>query len=181
MLRRGLIVILALFATGCGESESETPAPANRAEPEPAARQASPGPLPSPVAETSAPPQEAARRESGAEDAAAALRRYYALIEAGDYDAAWALRWHGAADDAESKAAFARQYSGYSQYRVQVGEASLPSGAAGSLYVEVPVQIQGRTKEGEPFASVGTVTMRRVNDVPGATAEQKNWRVYSRD
>lgn len=179
MLRPGLIVILALCAAGCGDSE--TAAPVNRAEPEPAARQASPGPLPSPAAETSPPPEEAAGRENGAEDAAAALRRYYALIEAGDYDAAWALRWHGAADDAESKAAFAKQYSGYSQYRVQVGEASPPSGAAGSLYVEIPVQIQGRTNEGEPFASVGTVTMRRVNDVPGATAEQKSWRVYSRD
>lgn len=167
---------LLLAACGGGEKQDERKGAGGNglaAAPAPAA-------LPPIAAEASAPPEEGSPQEGQAGDAAAALRTYYALIEAGDYDGAWALRWHGAADDAKSKAAFADHYSGYSDYRAQIGAPSEPAGAAGSLYVEIPVQIQGRTKEGEPFVSVGTVTMRRANDVPGATPEQRRWRVYSR-
>ena len=52
--------------------------------------------------------------------------------------------------------------------------------AAGSLYVEVPVQTYGKLQDGTPFSSAGTVTMRRSNDVPGATAEQRRWRIHTR-
>ena len=44
--------------------------------------------------------------------------------------------------------------------------------------VEVPVQLYGRMKDGKPFGSAGTITLRRANDVPGATAAQRRWRIY---
>jgi hypothetical protein len=46
-------------------------------------------------------------------------------------------------------------------------------GAAGSLYYEVPVTL--RFDGGPP--QTGTLTLRRVNDVPGASAEQLVWRI----
>ena len=51
-------------------------------------------------------------------------------------------------------------------------------GAAGSSYVDIPFRLYGRLKDGKPFNQVGTVTLRRVNDVPGSTEEQRSWRIY---
>jgi hypothetical protein len=34
-------------------------------------------------------------------------------------------------------------------------------------------------KNGESFGSAGTVTLRRVNGVPGATPAQLRWRIYT--
>ena len=45
--------------------------------------------------------------------------------------------------------------------------------------MEIPVQLYGQMKSGESFGSAGTVTLRRVNDVPGATAAQRRWRIYT--
>lgn len=131
-----------------------------------------PGGLPddgTPVSEVPAAP-------GGAQEAATVLETYYALIEAGKYDEAWKLRWTKPGD---SSAAFVDSFGKYASYHANVGAPSEPQGAAGSLYVEVPVQIYGRLKSGEPFSSAGSVTLRRSNDVPGSTAEQRRWRIYS--
>ena len=49
-------------------------------------------------------------------------------------------------------------------------------GAAGSVFIEVPARVVL-----EPESLAGTVTLRRVNDVPGSTAEQRRWHVYRTD
>jgi len=54
-------------------------------------------------------------------------------------------------------------------------------GAAGSSYVDFPVQLYGRTNDGKEFNSRGTMTLRRANDVPGSTAEQRKWHIYKAD
>ena len=54
-------------------------------------------------------------------------------------------------------------------------------GAAGSLYVTVPVQIYARQKSGEELHQLGKATLRRVNDVPGSTAAQRAWHIYRID
>jgi len=51
-------------------------------------------------------------------------------------------------------------------------------GAAGSSYVEMPVRMYGKLRAGGPFSSLQTVTLRRVNDVPGSTEEQRRWHIY---
>ena len=43
--------------------------------------------------------------------------------------------------------------------------------------VEVPVQVYGRLADGRPFNMLGPMTLRRVNDVPGSTAEQRRWHI----
>ena len=104
------------------------------------------------------------------------LQTYYALIEDGKYQEAWRLRTPG---EGETAAEFATGFARYAEYHALVGTPSEISGAAGSLYVEVPVQIYGRLKDGKPFSSAGTVTLRRSNDVPGSTAEQRRWHIYT--
>lgn len=122
------------------------------------------------------PVSEAPFAPESAQGAANVLQTYYALIEAGKYEEAWKLREPSAA--APSAKEFADSFARYSEYHAQVGAPSDISGAAGSLYVEVPVQTYGRMKDGKSFSNAGTVTLRRSNDVPGATAEQRRWRLY---
>ncbi|PWG02601.1 hypothetical protein [Sphingosinicella humi] len=123
------------------------------------------------------PVAEAPFAPDSAQGAANVLQSYYALIEQGDYDAAYALR--SASADGPSAAEFAASFEQYAEYHAQIGAPSNIEGAAGSLYVEVPVQIYGRQKDGKPFSSAGTVTLRRSNDIPGSTAEQRSWRIYT--
>jgi hypothetical protein len=111
-----------------------------------------------------------------AQGAANVVQTYYALIEAGDYPGAHALRWDS---DTLSLAAFEANFAPYAEYHATVGAPSEIQGAAGSLYVEVPVQTYGRRKDGKPFGSAGTIALRRINDVPGSTATERRWRIYT--
>ena len=83
------IALLALLLAACG-SERETPEQTRQRQ----KVEQPPMPELQPPAET---PQD---REDGG-DAAATLRRYYARIQAGDYDAAWAMRSGEAGDEAQ--------------------------------------------------------------------------------
>ena len=59
---------------------------------------------------------------------------------------------------------------------VVMGEPGPMEGAAGSIFIEVPARVVL-----EPESLAGTVTLRRVNDVPGSTPEERRWRVYRTD
>jgi hypothetical protein len=66
---------------------------------------------------------------------------------------------------------------GYSEVHLQIGRPGDLEGAAGSIYVSVPTVLYGKRKDGNPFSRSGEMTLRRVNDVPGSTAEQRTWRI----
>jgi hypothetical protein len=150
-----------LLATGCGR-EAESPEEAqNRV------RAAQP---PMPELEPPVPTQRD-REESG--DAATALNRYYARIEAGDYDSAWAMRSGEGGDAARRR--FADNFRAYSSYHADVGLPSEPVASGGYSYVEVPVMIRGTFRGGKPFASAGSVTLRRAVSGGG----DRSWRVYT--
>ena len=110
------------------------------------------------------------REESG--DAAAALRRYYAAIEAGDYDSAWTMRSGEAGDEARRR--FADNFRAYESYQADIGTPSEPVEAKGWAYVEVPVMIRGTFKGGKPFSSAGSVTVRKSTSAGG-----EGWRIYT--
>jgi hypothetical protein len=146
---------------------ARAPAPPASVPPGPGA----PGGLPddrTPVSEAPVP-------DASAQGAAKVVQSYYALIEAGRYAEARAL-WPG--EPSASDAAFAAGFAGYSDYHAQIGAPGGMEGAAGSSYVEVPVVLYGRTKDGAAFSRKAKVTLRRVNDVPGSTAEQRRWHIY---
>ena len=72
---------------------------------------------------------------------------------------------------------FAASFAKFASYNAQIGAPGQIEGAAGSLFVEVPVVVYGTMKTGEPVNLKGKVRLRRVNDVPGATADQLSWHI----
>lgn len=160
---------VALVLMGCspaGQPEANATAAANVVEP------AAPA-IPVPEA----PVAEAPIEEASAEAAAQVVRDYYALLESGRYGEAWALWSDGGRASEMSREAFADSFAKYAGYHAEVGEPGRIEGAAGSLYVEVPVVITGRLESGGEVRMEGPVTLRRVNDVPGSKAEQRRWHI----
>lgn len=113
------------------------------------------------------PISEAPFTPTSAQGAANVLQTYLALIEAGKVDEAAKLRIDGQAVD----------LSPYETYHAEIGAPGAIEGAAGSFYVEVPVVLYGRLTKGGQFHQSGRAILRRVNDVPGSTAEQRRWRI----
>lgn len=99
------------------------------------------------------------------------VETYYALIESGRTAEAAKLRRDGVQEDLKP----------YASLHAQVGAPGQVEGAAGSLYVDVPVVLYGRMNSGGEYHASGKATLRRVNDVPGATAEQLKWRIEKID
>ena len=168
---RPLLGCLALLAAGCGDEESASPPP-------PAAEprvEAPPPPVAQPRAE--APRAEAPdTTDAAGEDARAVLRRYYALIEAGDLEAAWAMR----SGDRAGFERFRATFAGYESYRANVGVPSEPVASGGWLYVEVPVMITGRERGGAPVGTAGSVSMRRAApDSASASPGQRVWHIFT--
>lgn len=124
------------------------------------------------------PLSEAPFTEDSAQGAANVVQTYYALLGGRAFDKAWVLwRDGGKASGQPTATAFAASFDRYAQYNAEVGGPGAIEGAAGSLYVTVPVVIYGRLKTGEEVHEKGQATLRRVNDVPGSTAEQRRWHI----
>lgn len=128
----------------------------------------SPGALP----DDRTPVSEAPFTATSAQGAADVVQRYFAFAESGRYAEAARLR-----APAPENAALKAELDGYDSYHGLVGAPGAVEGAAGSLYVEVPVQVYGRLKDGREVHKGGVAVLRRTNDVPGSTAEQRLWRI----
>jgi hypothetical protein len=159
MKRTALISVLLLAA--CGR-DSDAPR-----QPDNLSRAAQP---PMPELE---PPAPTAKDREDSGDAAATLTRYYARLEAGDYDAAWEMRSDEGSEAARRR--FADNFRAYATYEADVGIPSEPVVANGFAYVEVPVMIRGTFRGGKPFASAGSVTVRRATTGEG----DRGWRIYT--
>jgi hypothetical protein len=103
------------------------------------------------------------------------VANYAALLEQRKFDEAFALWDPGAAGITREQ--FARQFADYKTIDAEVGDVAPPEGAAGSIYDDVQLTLTGDKKDGSPYTVTGPVTLRRVNDVPGSTAEQRRWRI----
>jgi len=67
------------------------------------------------------------------------------------------------------------------EVHLEIGAPGDPGGAAGSIYVTVPIRLYGVGAGGAAFSRSAAVTLRRVNDVPGSTEDQRRWRIQSID
>jgi hypothetical protein len=104
------------------------------------------------------------------------VETYADLLVKGRFDAAHDL-WTG---DSLSDAQFADKWRAYGRFKgAAVDDPGPPEGAAGSIYVDVPLQLFGTTRAGQHFSLSGKLTLRRVNDVPGSTEEQRLWHIHS--
>ncbi|MDO7843228.1 hypothetical protein [Sphingomonas immobilis] len=129
------------------------------------------------LADDRTPISEAPFTPESAQGAADVVQRYYALLGEKKYKAAWSLWADSGMASRMTPAAFAASFGRYSEYHGNVGAPGEIEGAAGSLYVTIPVQPYGRiAATGKPAYLIGTVTLRR-SEVDGATTEQKRWHI----
>jgi hypothetical protein len=107
-----------------------------------------------------------------AEAAGQLVQRYGALVEQKRWAEANAL-W----GDAASAAEFEGKLAQFAQVHLEIGNPGDPEGAAGSIYVTMPVILYGDQLDGQPFRRAGEAALRRVNDVPGSTEAQRHWHI----
>jgi hypothetical protein len=72
---------------------------------------------------------------------------------------------------------FASQLKRYPEVHLEIGKPSGLEGAAGSIYVTVPVTFYGKDVNGAEFRRPADVVLRRANDVPGSTDAQRRWHI----
>ncbi len=127
-----------------------------------------------------APIAEGAIDPDSAQGAAQVVQGYYGLLEEKRFEDAQDLWDQEGAIGAQDDAHFEARFRGFGEIHANIGAPSLEEGAAGSAFVTVPVQVYGRIKaNGKPFYTLRQVVLRRVNDVPGATQEQRRWHIES--
>lgn len=185
----GFLVVTVLVLSSCGR-ESAQP---RESAPATTSRDAAPAPPPLPpvsppepgtpggLPDDRTPLSEAPFTPTSAQGAGNVLQTYYALVSEGRYNDAWKLWTQGGEGSGMSAEAFAASFAQYSSYNANIGKPGEIEGAAGSLFVSVPVVIFGRKKSGEEVHELGEVTLRRVNDVPGSTADERAWHIFRID
>jgi len=94
------------------------------------------------------------------------------LLNRGKFDDAYMLLGAGAPPRSD----FDRHFAQYSNLNVSIGKAGEQEGAAGSIYLSVPIVISG-VSNGKHVDRSATVILRRVNDVPGSTEAQRHWHI----
>ena len=104
------------------------------------------------------------------------VRNYYAAVSRRDYRAAYAI-WHGR----RGYTRFQQGYDATRHVRVTFLRHEDAEGAAGSIYLELPVRVDAVLRSGAHQHFIGSYTLRRVNDVNGSTAAQRRWHIASAD
>jgi hypothetical protein len=113
-----------------------------------------------------------------ASDPGEVLREYYAAIQKRDYDRAYSLWADGGRASKQTRAQFAAGFAETSKVSIAVSDSTHLEGAAGSRYLTVPVAVDATLSDGRHQHFVGSYVLRRAM-VDGATAEQREWRIYS--
>lgn len=103
------------------------------------------------------------------------VQQYGDLLHGRRFKEAFALWSPNSANVSEEQ--FERQFDKYRTIDAAVGKVGPTEGAAGSIYSTVQLTLSGTRKDGAPYVMTGPVTLRRVNDVPGSTAEQRRWHI----
>lgn len=111
---------------------------------------------------------EAQKGEKGARNVLLSFTR---AIELKEFDQAWNLMVPELRENL-SREQFTQTFAGLGDLTVSAPAGTM-EGAAGTIYYEVPITIRGATGQ----TLTGEIVLSRVNDVPGATEEQLQWRV----
>lgn len=123
------------------------------------------------------PTSQAAKGKAGAR---AILDGWASALERRDWATARGAWGHDGADSGLDPAAFARAYDRYRDIRISIGEGE-GDAAAGSLYYQAPVTLTAQLRDGRQVRMAGPVTLRRVNDVDGASAADLRWHISRSD
>jgi len=107
-----------------------------------------------------------------AEAAGQVVQSFGALVEQNRWSEANSL-WA----DLAAAAKFHASLANVADLHLEIGDPGQPEGAAGSIYITIPVIFYGDFKNGEEFRRSANVILRRVNDVPGSTEAQRRWHI----
>jgi len=103
---------------------------------------------------------------------------YYTAINARDYQKAYSLWSEDGAASGQSFEHFSGGYANTESVVATVDEAVNEEGAAGSRYINVPVELQSRQYNGTTRTYKGRFTLRAVV-ADGATEAQRRWHLAS--
>jgi hypothetical protein len=120
-------------------------------------------------------PAPAGAREPGPREV---MVSYYSLIAQHNYHAAfrlWAIREDGTNGAGQSEARFATGYRQTRSVSAEVGAEGEGDGAAGTIYVPVPVRVTAHTTSGRTQVFSGQYTLRK-SDVKGG---DPHWKIHS--
>jgi len=170
-MRSNGFLAMALLLAGCSQSQPNQDENFSLLVPN-AANPVRPPPPPAHSPEPSLAEPQGEIDPKSAEAAGQLVQHYGALIEQGRWTDSWKL-WSSAAAARQ----FDRNWRNDSEIHLSVGKLGEPEGAAGSIYVTVPVSFYGKTKAGGSFRTAAEAIVRRVNDVPGSTGEQRRWHI----
>ncbi|WP_334967059.1 hypothetical protein [Nostoc sp.] len=166
----GTLVAIAII--GCNASAKSQPPAVNTSS---VANLIASSPTPAPVSPTQSP----TNTKLPGQDAVQVIRDYYSAITRQDYKQAYSA-WEG--NGAASKQSFEQFKQGFANttsVAVEVGKPGTPDPGAGSIYIEIPVTVTAIGTNGTPQRFRGSYVLRRVNDVPGSTPEQRRWHLHS--
>ena len=113
-------------------------------------------------------------------DPADVAQRWADALESREWETArqvWGESGMASGMDAEE---FEVAFSKYRTINISFGEAR-KEGAAGTLYYEVPVTMEGELDNGDAYRMEGPLLLSRVNDVPGASTEERKWHIEMSD
>lgn len=140
-----------------------------------------------PVATAPEPASDAVAADStdrGAEASPAAARQvvrdYYAAIDARDFAKAYAMWSDDGAASGQSFEHFRDGYANTASVRATVGEPFNEEGAVGSRYIQVPMELVARQRDGGEKRYRGRFTLRAVM-ADGASETQRRWHLASAD
>jgi hypothetical protein len=117
--------------------------------------------------------------EKTPEAARATVERYYAAIDAGRYRNAYRLWASDGRASGKTARGFAAGFARTRHVRVAAGPPTSGEGATGSVFVTVSVRVFATLTDGTRQRFAGNYVLRRVNDVQGATLEQRRWHIAS--
>ena len=173
MQRRWISLSLVIVLSGCGSPQS---AAANENMPE---QSAAPSRAVDPVPAGDVTASAGLISPKSAQGAGQVLQQFGSLLEQRRFVEARRLWSDGGRASGLTEVEFAEAYDKYAEIHAEVGAPGTMEGAAGSVYVDVPLRLYGTLKSGRPFNLAGPVTLRRANDVPGSTDEQRRWHIAS--
>lgn len=107
--------------------------------------------------------------DKAAEELAGSFAR---LLNQRKFEEAYRLLGAGA----PSRAEFDQWFAPFSNLEVRTGAAGDEEGAAGSIYLSVPLTMRGRSGARQVERSA-ILIFRRVNEVPGSTRAQRQWHI----
>jgi hypothetical protein len=131
---------------------------------------------PSPHADADAPPLPSEKTALGA---ARRLQEYCDAVATRRLRDAYGYWGNSGQASGMTFAQFRDSFAKYAAYDCHIGQPGDMEGAAGSAYVTIPLKVTGTLAKGGGFVLEGPVTMRRVNDIDGSTAEQRRWHIES--